>query len=165
MALLSRLTALTLASLIACSDPVADEVAAYHAAMDPLMAENTRLASQFLVLAKAVHKDQQSMDGVVQQIETQVIPAAMELQVGINGVQPTIEELDDIHQQAVTAWSLQAQAYEDMATAYKGNDPAAFAAGQKKLGQAKVTIESYVKQVNRLLEPYGYHLDEFPPLK
>ena len=165
MARLSRLTALTLAGLLACGDPIADEVAAYHSAMDPLMAENTRLASQFLVLAKAVHKDQESMDGVVQQIETQVIPAAQQLRGQINGIEPTIEELQDIHQQAETAWSLQAQAYEDMTAAYKSNDPAGFAAGQKKLGQAKVTIESYVKQVNRLLEPYGYHLDEFPPLR
>jgi hypothetical protein len=165
MAPLSRLTALILVCLFACGDPVADDVVAYHAAMDPLMAENTRLASQFLVLAKAVHKDQQSMDGVVGQIEAQVIPAAQELQANISGIQPELEELADIHQQAVTAWTLQAQAYQDMAAAYKANDPAAFAAGQKKLGQAKVTIESYVKQVNRLLEPYGYHLDEFPPLK
>ncbi len=165
MARLSRLTSLALVGLIACGDPVADDIAAYHAAMDPLMGENTRLASQFLVLAKAVHKDEQGMDGVVQQLETQVIPAAKDLSAGISGVEPGIEELQDIHQQAITAWTLQAQAYEDMANAFGSNDPAAFASGQKKLGQAKVTIESYVKQANRLLEPYGYHLDEFPPLK
>ncbi len=165
MARLQRLTTLALAGLIACSDPVADEVAAYHAAMDPLMAENTRLASQFLVLAKAVHKDEQGMDGVVQQLETQVIPQARDLQAGIAGVDPGLEELQDIHQQAVTAWTLQAEAYNEMVGAFQSNDPQAFASGQKKLGQAKVTIESYVKQANRLLEPYGYHLDEFPPLK
>ncbi len=165
MARPSRLIALALVAMLGCGDPVADDVAAYHAAMDPLMSENTRLASQFLVLAKAVHKDQQNMDGVVQQLETQVIPAAKELQAGISAVEPGIEELQDIHQQAITAWTLQAQAYDDMVKAFGSNDPAAFAAGQKKLGQAKVTIESYVKQANRLLEPYGYHLDEFPPLK
>jgi hypothetical protein len=101
---------------------------------------------------------------VVQQLESQVIPAAKELQAGIAGVEPGIEELQDVHQQAVTAWTLQAQAYEEMVQAFQANDPATFASGQKKLGQAKVTIESYVKQANRLLEPYGYHLDEFPPL-
>ncbi len=165
MARSSRLTALILLGLAACGDPVAAEIAAYHGAMDPLMSENTRLASQFLVLAKAVHSDQQDMDGVVSQLETQVIPAAKELQAGIAGVQPGIEELADVHSQAVTAWTLQAQAYEEMVRAFENNDPTAFASGQKKLGQAKVTIESYVKQANRMLEPYGYHLDEFPPLK
>jgi hypothetical protein len=164
MARISRLSALTLIGLLACGDPVAEHIAAYHAEMDPLMSENTRLASQFLVLAKAVHKDQGNMDVVVQQLESQVIPAAKELQAGIAGVEPGIEELQDVHQQAVTAWALQAQAYEEMVQAFQANDPATFASGQKKLGQAKVTIESYVKQANRLLEPYGYHLDEFPPL-
>lgn len=165
MARQSRLTALALVGLLACGDPVAGDIAAYHTAMDPLMGENTRLASQFLVLAKAVHKDQQSMDGVVQQLEDQVIPAAKNLQAGITSVEPGIEELQDVHQQAITAWTLQTQAYEEMVKAFEANDPNGFAAGQKKLGQAKVTIESYVKQANRLLEPYGYHLDEFPPLK
>jgi hypothetical protein len=165
MARSSRLTALLLVGMLACGDPVADDIGAYHAAMDPLMTENTRLASQFLVLAREVHKDSRGTDGVVQQLETVVIPAAKELQTSIAGVDTEIEELQDIHQQAINAWSLQARAYEEMSAAYKGNDAAAFAAGQKKLGQAKVTIESYVKEVNRLLEPYGYHLDEFPPLK
>jgi hypothetical protein len=164
MARFPRLSTLTLLGMLACGDPVAEHVAAYHSEMDPLMSENTRLASQFLVLAKAVHKDQGDMDVVVQQLETQVIPAAKELQAGISGIEPGLEELQDIHQQAITAWSLQAQAYEEMVQAFRANDPTAFAAGQKKLGQAKVTIESYVKQANRLLEPYGYHLDEFPPL-
>jgi hypothetical protein len=159
------LAALLLIGAIACGDPVAEDIGAYHSAMDPLMTENTRLASQFLLLAKAVHKDQEGTDGVVRSMESQVIPAAKELEESIRAVQPGLEELQDVHQQAITAWSLQSQAYQEMVQAYQTNDPQAFASSQKKLGQAKVTIESYVKEVNRLFEPYGYHLDEFPPLK
>ena len=149
----------------ACSDPVAAEIAAYHQAMDPLMTQNTQLANQFLVLAKAVHKDKQDMDQIVARVERDVIPAADGLKDSITAVEPGLEELRDIHQQAITAWGLQSSAYHEMATAYKGNDPKAFAAAQQKLGQAKVTIESYVKEVNRLLEPYGYHMDEFPQVQ
>jgi len=165
MAPLSRLAALLACGLLACGDPVAGEIAAYHEAMDPLMAENTRLASRFLVLAMTVRQDSGDMDKVVLQIETEVVPAAESLKTSIDGVDSGIEELRDVHGQASTAWGLQAQAYKEMVAAYKANDPTAFIEGQKKLGQAKVTIENYVREVNRLLEPYGYHLDEFPPLK
>ncbi len=161
----ARLTALTLLGVLACGDPIADEIAAYHTAMDPLMTQNTQLAAQFLVLAKAVHKDREEMDAVVRQLEAEVYPAAEALQAGIASVEPGIEELADVHQQAITAWSLQTTAYGEMIAAYKSNDVDSFSAGQKKLGQAKVTIESYVKQANRMLEPYGYHLDEFPPIR
>lgn len=164
MATLPRLPALMLLALTACNDPVAQEMAAYHEAMDPIMTENTRLASQFLVLAQEVLKDKQGTDRVVGRLETEVVPAANAVKTGIEAVEPGLEELADVHQQAINAWTLQAQAYHDMVSAYKNNDPQGFQSGQKKLGQAKVTIENYVKEVNRLLEPYGYHLDEFPPL-
>jgi len=159
------LAALLLAEPIACHDPVAGEIAAYHAAMDPLMTDNTKLASSFLLLAKQVRQDQQGVDGVALQLEQGILPAAEAMQAKIKAVNPALEELQAVHSQAITGWTLQAEAYREMVTAYKGNDPNAFANGQRKLGQAKVTVEAYVKEVNRLLEPYGYHLDEFPPPK
>jgi hypothetical protein len=165
MASLARIAVLLTCGLIACGDPVSGEIASYHASMDPLMTENTRLAGQFLALAKSVRQDQRNLDGVVQQLETKVVPAAQALKSGAENVHPSLEELQDVHAQAVTAWTMQAKAYGDMVAAWKANDPAAFADAQGRLGQAKVTIESYVREVNRLLEPYGYHLDEFPPLK
>ncbi|MFH1468905.1 MAG: hypothetical protein ABIO70_31245 [Pseudomonadota bacterium] len=165
MARLARIAVLLTCGLLACGDPVAGEIASYHAAMDPLMTENTRLASQFLSLAKSVRQDQKNLDGVVQLLEAKVVPAAESLKAGAEEVHPGLEELQDIHAQAITAWTIQAKAYEDMVAAWKANDPAAFADAQGRLAQAKVTIESYVREVNRLLEPYGYHLDEFPPLR
>ncbi len=165
MASTPGLKVLILFALAACGNPIADEMASYHTAMDPLMTENTKLASQFLVLAQDVLKDKDGMDRVVTRLEGEVIPAANGVKAGIESVEPGLEELQDVHQQAINAWTLQSQAYREMVDAYKANDPVAFQAGQKKHGQAKVTIEIYVKQVNRLLEPYGYHLDEFPPLR
>ena len=77
-------------------------------------------------------------------------------------IHPTLDELEPVHAQAVSGWTLQAEAYREMTAAYAGNDLAGFTEAQKKLSQAKVTIENYVKEVNLLLEPYGHRLDEFP---
>ena len=153
---------LMLTWLLACGDPVADSIAAYHGSMDPLMTENTRLATLFLGLAKSIHKKELDADQVAQHIEREIVPPADALQASISSITTDLEELADVHQQAITAWGLQAQAYRELVAAYQKNDLKAFTAAHKKLGQAKVTIENYVKEVNRLLEPYGYHLDEFP---
>ncbi len=148
--------------LLGCGDPVAEAVASYHERMAPLMVQNTALANRYLALAKAVHKDGTPSDEVARQISTEVVPAAVTLRDAIAAVQPTLEDLASVHAQAVQGWTLQAEAYQAMTAAYEANDLAAFTAAQGRLTEAKVAIDAWEKEANRRLEPYGYHVDEFP---
>jgi hypothetical protein len=156
------LPGLVLLGLLGCGDPVAEAIASYQGQMAPLMAQNTSIANQYLALAKAVHKDHTPTDQVAVRISAEVVPAADALRDSIVRIHPSLDELDPVHAQAVSGWTLQAEAYREMTTAYARSDLAGFTEAQKKLSQAKVTIKNYVKEVNRLLEPYGWHLDEFP---
>ncbi len=149
--------------LLSCGDPMADEIASYHAAMDPLMRQNTRLANKYLALAKAIHKEKSDSDQIVERIETEIIPLANQLKESMANIQTSSQQLTGLHQKAVAAWSNQAQAYRDLVAAYHGNDLESFNKAHGKVGEAKVMAEAYVREINNLMEPYGYHLDEFPP--
>jgi hypothetical protein len=145
-----------------CGDHRAEAIATYHAAMDAQMIENAQVASRFLVLARSISKDKADTDVVARQIESDVVAQSDRLKDAIAAIKTDLPELKEIHEQAVSAWTLQAKGYHDVVSAYKGNDLDAFAQAQKEIGQAKVMAETYIKEVNGFLEPYGYHLDEFP---
>ena len=147
---------------LACGDPVAEAMAEYHAQMAPLMDENTALATRYLVLAKAVHKDRTPPDEVAKQISAEVVPAADALKDAIAAVRPTDPDLATVHRQAVAGWTRQAEAYRAMMAAYEQDDLAAFTRALGELAEAKVAIDAWVKEANRRLEPYGHHVDEFP---
>lgn len=157
-----RALLLALSLISACGDPIADDVAAYHSQMDSLMKQNTAIANKFLGMAKSIHKDKEEASVVAAKLEKEVVPLADELAVSIKQVSTQIEQLNDIHQQAVSAWELQAKAYHDLSKGYADADLETFNKGQKNLSQAKLTIEGYVRQINQAMQPYGYYIDEFP---
>lgn len=146
----------------ACGKSQDQGIAAYHASMDALMAQNAAVASRFLVLAKAVHKDKVDPNEIIKRIKTEVIPESDRLKDEIAAVKTRNPELEQLHAQAVNAWKLQAQGYHDVVTAWETNKPDLFNEGQRKIGQAKVLEETFIKDANAIMEPVGYHLEEFP---
>ena len=158
----SRVLATFILLTVGCGDPMAQEVDAYFSQMDPLMARNTELASMFVGLVGELYKEKEDIDKIAKSIETDVIPAADELKTAINAIHPGDPNIQDIHDQAITAWTIQAEGYHELMAAYAANDQAAFNSAYKKIGQAKVMAESYVQDINGLLGPYGFHLEEFP---
>ena len=49
-----------------------------------------------------------------------------------------------------------------MHRAYTKADAEAYQAAFDKNVESKLAEEDYFNKVNRLLEPYGYHVDQFP---
>lgn len=151
-----------LLGLAGCGNSIEEDVVQYHRSMDPLMARNTTIARQFLDLTAEFYKEDPNYDEVTTRIQKEIVPAADALASDISAIQPTAPEIREIHENAVTAWRLQAEGYRQATQAFSGNDPAAFNEAYRKIGQAKVLAESYIREINALISDYGYTLDEFP---
>lgn len=154
-----------LSALTACGDPLAEEAGTYHAAMVPLMRQNSVLAEQFLDMTGAIYKERVPIGQIADRMQKNVIPIAEKLKADGEKVPVRTEQLKDIHQAVVTAWTLQSDGYREMMKAYADNNQDAFNSGSKKVGQSKVMVENYIREVNAVLEPYGFHLEEFPPIE
>lgn len=153
------------AVLASCGDPMAQEAGTYYTAVEPLMRKNSLLAAQFLNMTAAIYKDKVGIEKIADQVTKQVVPMAEELKTGMQAVKPQAEALADVHQQAVAAWTTQAEAYQEMMKAFDDKNLEGFNNACKKVGQAKVMVENYVRNANAVIEPYGYHLEEFPDIQ
>ena len=161
----SRLLALFLAllTLVGCGgDPVAADAAAYQDAMAPALATNVELAQEFLALAAKVKKSEVDADEIHATWKKKVIPLAEDLHSQADAIEPSTPELATLHAQLVDAWADRAEAYRDMHAAYKKADADTFQEAFDRNVEAKLAEEDYFNKVNRMLEPYGYHLDQFP---
>jgi len=157
--------ALLLVGICACGDPVGQEAAGYHAAMVPLMRQNSLVAEQFLDMTAAIYKQKVPVAQIAERMRKDVLPMGDRLKADSMKIEVKTETLKDVHQAAVAAWTVQADGYHEMMKAFTDNNLDAFNSGSKKVGQSKVMVENYVRDANAVLEPYGYHLEEFPTVE
>ncbi|MBN1336422.1 MAG: hypothetical protein JXB39_10720 [Deltaproteobacteria bacterium] len=151
--------------LLGCGDPTAEAMASYHEQMAPLMVRNVDIANRFLDLAGAVHQNGLPPDDVIRDISTEIVPAADALKDAIAEVRPTEATLLERHARAVEGWTLQADAYRALTAAYGRNDLVGFTEARNRLSEAKVLIETYLDEVNLILEPHGCPIDAFPQVR
>ncbi|MCP4807196.1 MAG: hypothetical protein GY913_21175 [Proteobacteria bacterium] len=160
---LTLLIAVLAALGVACSgDPVAADAAAYQDAMAPALATNVELAQEFLEVAAQVKKGDVDADAIHRRWKGSVLPLADDLHEQAQAIHPATPELAGLHAQLVDAWGDRAEAYRSMHSSYAKADADSFQDAFDKNVEAKLAEEDYFNKVNRLLEPYGYHLDQFP---
>lgn len=154
---------LIIALLAGCgSDPVEQDVVAYQAAMQPLLARNLQLAQGFLDVASKVKKAELDGAQIAERMAQQVVPAADALQADAKKIEPATPALADAHAMLVQAWSDRATAYHTMSDAWASGDVGAFDAGKKKNLQSKLDEEKYFTTVNGITGAYGVVLDQYP---
>ena len=155
-----------LAMVLACgTDPVAGDAATYTAAMQSTLEANRELANEFLQVAALIHKREIDDAGIVQRWNKDIISMAEDLTDQANTVQPATPALQAPHASLVLSWTDRADSYKEMKEAYESNDSDAFEDAWQKNVEAKITEEQYFDDVNRVLGPYGYRLEQFPPSK
>ncbi|MCB9797987.1 MAG: hypothetical protein H6741_35365 [Alphaproteobacteria bacterium] len=151
------------ALLVSCGgDPMAADAEAYHAQLTPSLVRNMELAQQFLDIAARVKKEEMDGDEVLRRWEKRVIPLADTLQSEAEAIEPATPELQALHAELVEAWTARAEAYREMHKAYRADDPDAFNAAAEANKKSKITEEAFFRKANGVLEPYGFHLDQFP---
>ncbi|HJN76398.1 MAG TPA: hypothetical protein QGF58_20895 [Myxococcota bacterium] len=149
--------------VLACGgDPLADDAADYTEAMATPLEDNMALAQEFLEVAAEVKRGNVKADDIHRRWEKRVLPLADKLYDEVQAIQPETPELATLHQQLVDAWGDRAEAYHSMHRAYTKADAEAYQAAFDKNVESKLAEEDYFNKVNRLLEPYGYHVDQFP---
>ncbi len=151
---------------LACgADPVAGDAATYTAAMQPTLQANRELANEFLQVAALIHKREIDDGGIVQRWDKDIISIADDLKDKASAVQPETPELQGPHESLVASWTDRADSYKEMKKAYSSNDDAAFEEAWQKNVEAKIVEEQYFNDVNAVLGPYGYRLEQFPSSK
>lgn len=160
---LYALLVLVMSLVLACGgDPLADDAADYTEAMGKPLSDNMALAQEFLEVAAEVKRGNVDADDIHARWEKRVLPLADQLYDEVQAIEPSTPELAGLHQQLVDAWGDRAEAYHSMHRAYEKADANAYQAAFDKNVESKLAEEDYFGKVNRLLEPYGYHLDQFP---
>lgn len=156
---------LLIALLTGCgSDPVQEDVTAYHAAMQPILGRNLMLAQAFLDVASKVTKGETDGPRIAERFATELLPTAETLRAEASAVEPATPPLSEAHGVLVKAWTDRAGAYQAMTDAWARNDLAAFEAARKKNLQSKLEEERYFQAVNSLSAPYGLELDQYPEI-
>jgi hypothetical protein len=156
---------LLIALLTGCGpDPVQDDVAEYHAAMQPLVARNLLLARGFLDIASQVKKNTTDGAGIAARMDAELTPLADLLQQQAAALTPATAQLGDTHAILVHAWTERAGSYHALSSAWASGDPAAFDAARRRNLQAKLEEERYFQSVNAVFAPYGLELDQYPEL-
>jgi len=155
--------ALLLATLAGCGDgdPLAQDVADYHARVTPTLQTNQSMSQQFLELTQELKGNNISSDEIAQRWEQQIVPQADELKNEVFAIEPQTAELQDLHSQLTFSWSERAEAYHQMLDAFKGNQPDKFKKAFDRNLKAKLTEEQYFNQVNVLLQPYDLQLTPY----
>mgnify|MGYP007047043320 CR=1 FL=1 len=148
---------------LACGgDPLAQDAADYNEAMSPVLAQNMELAQEFLEVAAQIKRKQVGAEELDVRWEAKVLPMADGLFEDARAVHPETPELAALHERLVDSWGDRAEAYHQMHRSYKRSDSEGFQSAFDKNIEAKIAEEEYFRGVNVLLEPYGYHLDQFP---
>ncbi|MDP2317300.1 MAG: hypothetical protein Q8P41_30720 [Pseudomonadota bacterium] len=155
--------ALLIALLAGCgTDPVQQDVTAYNDAMRPLLAKNLVLAQGFLDVASKVKKGDTDAAKIAERLATEISPAADQLRVEAEQIEPVTPQLGEAHTLLVRAWTERAASYHAMSDAWAQNDPTAFDAARKRNLQSKLDEEKFFQTVNTISQPYGVVLDQYP---
>lgn len=155
----------TLLLLSACgSDPVAQDAADYSAAMEPVMQANAALGAEFLTLATKVNGEELPPDKVGRRWNRKVLPAAEQVVVSAQQVQPTSPQLVELHTELTQSWQARLEAYQAIDAAWTAGDPAAMKIANQSNVQAKLAEEAALARTNALLAGYDLYLDPFPDL-
>lgn len=151
--------------LAACgSDPVQEELTAYHDTMQPLLGRNLLLARGFLDVASKVKQGEADAPRIAERLATELTPTADALQAEVSRIEPVTPSLGEAHAVLVKAWTDRASAYHEMSAAWAKNDLPGFESARRKNLQSKLDEERYFQLVNGLVQPYGLALDQYPEL-
>ena len=139
-------------------DPLAADIADYHARLSPILTTNQAMSQQFLELTRGLKDETLDADDIAARWRDQIIPQAEELRAEAVAIEPRTAELQDLHSQLTFAWTERAEAYRQMYEAFEGRQPEAFKSAFARNLDAKRTEEQYFNQVNALLQPYDLKL-------
>ncbi len=155
--------ALLIVLLSSCAtDPMEQEISAYHDALAPLLAQNVKIAQGFLDVASKVKKGETDAPRIAERLTTELMPIADELRDGAAKIEPVTPQLGEVHTLLVQAWTARSASYHAMSDAWAQNDLVAFEAAKNKNLQSKLDEEKYFQKVNALAQPYGLQIDQYP---
>lgn len=149
--------------VVACgSEPAADAELGYHSELQPLIADNAKMAKDFQVLAARIKKDSPDAKDIGKRLDRQFIPSAQNLADRARAVQPGTPELTEAHALLVASWDARVGHYEGVREAWKAQDLDAFQAAVDAGYRARTLEERYFREVNIALAPAAVTLQPYP---
>lgn len=163
-ALSSLALPLTLSATLAACDtaPQAQAELDYHAELQPILADNAKMAKDFQALAARIKKESPDADDVGKRLDRQFIPSAQALADRARAVQPATQELGDAHGLLVEAWEARVQHFEGVRDAWKDQDLDAYRAAADASYASKTLEDRYFREVNVALAPAAVTLQPYP---
>lgn len=151
------------ALMIACAKPGPAEIDAqqYVIAVDPLLLENGLVAQRLLAEASDVYDGKAQGKDVKAAWIDDIAPLTEHLRDQASALSPP-PSWNDSHKGLVDIWTIRADGYRDIAEAVVIGDPEMFKLGRDKADTAKLREETWFRDANARLQPYGLYLDQFP---
>ena len=134
----------------------------YHASVQPLMFKNEDLADRFIELAGKIQLEDTPGEEVAQFFESDLIPLAEDLKQSATNIPAQANEIGQIHNILVNAWTLRASAYNQMLEAYRNSDTSIYDSAQKTNNDSKKNEETYFSEINRYFGSVNLKLVQFP---
>ncbi len=163
----------TLLLTMACLPQSQDQLDAadYARQLDPLLHENSLLATQVLHVAAEVYNaspsgDQPTAPDAVSTAarlswSREIVPLAGHLQDQASLLQPP-SPWAGRHRELVDIWSLRADAYRSLDEAMLLADDVKWQESRRMSNQAMLDEESWFSEVNEQVAAYGIVIDQFP---
>ena len=148
---------------VACGgQPAAEAELAYHSELQPLIADNAKMAKDFQVLAARIKKESPGAADVGKRLDRQFIPSAQNLADRARAIEPATPELTDAHAILVASWDARVGHYEGVREAWKAQDLDAFQSAVDAGYSARTLEEQYFREVNIALAPAALTLQPYP---
>lgn len=156
------LLAVALGALPGCElEEPATPAGDYHAAMQPLMAQNAAVAKELQSLAADIKKEAPEAEAVADRLQSKVLPEVKALAEGASAVSSTDPAISSAHEGLVDAWEARADVLEDTLSAWKeGDAEAARGAADGRYSAARAEAR-YFDAINEILVPQGYVLQPY----
>jgi len=149
--------------MVACeSEPAAEAELGYHSELQPLIADNAKMAKDFQVLAARIKKDSPDANDIGKRLDRQFIPSAQNLADRARAVQPGTPELNEAHTLLVESWDARVGYYEGVREAWKAQDLDAFQAAVDAGYRVRTLEERYFREINIALAPAAVTLQPYP---
>jgi hypothetical protein len=151
------------AGLVACEGaPAAQAELDYHADLQPILADNAKMAKDFQALAARIKKESPDAKDIGKRLDRQFIPSAKALADRARAVQPGTTELTDAHVLLVEAWDARIEHFEGVRDAWKDQDLDAYQAAADASYASKTLEDRYFREVNIALAPADVTLQPYP---
>lgn len=147
--------------LVGCTSPEKQEAAAYANMLQPILLENSLVAERILYLSADVYNNSAKPDKLAGAWQQDVVPLAEHLHFQASFIEPPAAWRPP-NDQLVRIWADRALAFRGLSEALIVSDPKAWRTSRDLASKAMIDEDTWFKDTNAKLAPFGFGLDQFP---